>query len=145
MLEAGQDKQKLDFAYKRAHNILLMNVNTPTYLVSNLSVDSLDDYLKNEYSNLMKPEDYLGGIKAIIWNDIFRNADSNANDIKNIIKAELLIISATQDYLVNPIASIEISKKINCKLVTLLGDCGHGAFTCEAEKIKKAIITFLKE
>ena len=57
----------------------------------------------------------------------------------------MLIISATQDHLVNPIASMEISKTLNCKLVTLPSDCGHSTFACEAEKIKKAITTFLKE
>ncbi len=146
MLEAGQNKQKLDFAYKRAHNIMLINIYTPTYMVSNTSVDSLDNYLINEYDNLMKPEDYLGGSKAIISNDIFKSSHSKTDDdIKNIIKAELLIISATQDHLVNPIAAIELSKTLNCKLVTLLSDCGHMSFACEAEKIKKAITTFLKE
>jgi len=146
MLEAGQNKQKLDFAYKRAHNIMLININTPTYKVSTVSVDSLDNYLKNEYTNLMKPEDYLGGIEAIISNDIFKSAHSKTeDDIKNIIKADLLIISATQDHLVNPIAAMELSKILNCKLVTLLSDCGHGAFACETEKVKKAITAFLKE
>jgi len=56
----------------------------------------------------------------------------------------MLVISATQDHLVNPISAMELSKQLNAQLVTLLGDCGHGSFGCESDKIKKAITTFLE-
>ncbi len=145
MEEAEQDKQKLDFAYKQAHNIFLMNINTPEFMTNDISPDSLENYLNDEYSRLIKPEDYLGGLNAIIPHDIYISANSNPENIKNIIQADMLVISPTQDHAVNPIASIELSKTLNCQLVTLLSNCGHVAVGCEAEKIKKAITTFLKE
>ena len=144
MEEARQDKQKLDFAYKQAHNIFLMNINTPTFMTNSLSPDSLENYLNDEYVRLMKPEDYLGGLSALIPHDIYKNANSNPEDIKNVIQADMLVISATQDHAVNPIASIKLSKTLNCQLVTLLSDCGHGAFGCEAEKVKEATSSFLQ-
>ena len=144
MEEAGNNKGNLDFAYKRSHNILLMNVNTPTFMANSLSPDSLENYLNNEYDRLMAPEDYLGGLNAMIPHDIYKSAESSPAEIKNIIKANMLVISATQDHLVNPISAMELSKQLNAQLVTLLGDCGHGSFGCESEKIKKAITTFLE-
>ncbi len=57
---------------------------------------------------------------------------------------DMLVISATQDHAVNPIASIELSKTLDCELVTLVSDCGHMSFACETEKIKEAITTFLQ-
>ena len=104
MEEAEQDKQKLDFAYKQAHNIFLMNINTPTFMTNSLSPDSLENYLNDEYVRLMKPEDYLGGLNALIPHDIYKSANSNPEDIKNVIQADMLVISATQDHAVNPIA-----------------------------------------
>jgi homoserine O-acetyltransferase/O-succinyltransferase len=143
--EAGQDEQKLDFAYKRAYNILLMNLWTPTFFAKTHKPDSLDLFLNQSYSQLMEPEDYLGGLKAMIPHDIYKSAGCVLKDIKNIIKADMLIIPATQDHCVNPISAIELSKELNAELVTLDGDCGHSAFTCETEKIKNAITAFLND
>ncbi len=143
--EAGEDSQKLDFAYKRAHNILLMNVWTPTFFVKTHSPDSLNIFLKNEYSQLMKPEDYLGGLNAMIPHDIYNSVGSNIKEIKNIIEADMLIVSPTQDHLVNPLSSIELAKELNAELVTLESDCGHAAFACESEKIKVALTAFLND
>lgn len=143
--EAGQDAQKIEFAYKRAHNILLMNLNTPKQFANTHDSDSLDIYLETEYSRLMKPEDYLGGLNAMISQDIYKSADCNLKNVKNIIKADMLIVPAIQDHLVNPLSAIELSKELDAELVTLESDCGHMAIVCEAEKIKKAITTFLKD
>ena len=144
MEEAGLDKQKLDFAYKQAHNIFLMNINTPAFMTNSLSPDSLENYLNDEYARLIKPEDYLGGLNALISHDIYKSVNSNPDDIKNVIQADMLVISATQDHAVNPIPSMELSKALNCQLVTLLSDCGHAAFGCETEKIKKVTSSFLQ-
>ncbi len=145
IIEAGQDKEKLDFATKRAHNILLINLNTPDYMVSNTSVDDLDDYLRSEYAGLIKPEDYLGGLKALISNDIYKSANTNKEEIKNVIKAKMLIISSSRDDLVNPTRANELSKTLNSNLLTLHSNCGHMVFMCKAKTIKNEIGTFLKK
>ena len=38
----------------------------------------------------------------------------------------------------------ELANKLNAKLVTLVGDCGHVAFGCETEKVKSTISPFLQ-
>ena len=143
--EAGHDVQKLDFAYKQAYNILLMNAWTPAFFAKTHQPDSLDLYLNQKYSQLMEPEDYLGGLKAMIPHDIYKSACCVLKDIKNIIKADMLIITASQDHTVNPISAIELSQVLNAELVTLDGDCGHFSFFCETEKIKNAITAFLND
>ena len=141
----GHDKQKLDFAYRHAHNILLMNLNTPSMFAATHNPDSLHDYLKGAYSELMEPEDYLGGLKAMINQDIFKSDDSDFESIKDIIKAKMLIVISKQDHLVNPISSTKLSEELNAPLVILSGDCGHTAFECEAGKVRNAIMPFLKK
>lgn len=142
--EAEQDQERLDFAYKRAHNILLMNGWTPSFFTNNHDPDSLENFLNSQYSLLINSEDYLGGLRAMIQNDIYKSISVEKNDIANKIEAELLIISATKDHLVNPVSSIELAQNLNAELLTLDGNCGHVAFICEADKIKKAITEFLK-
>jgi homoserine O-acetyltransferase len=145
LTEAGQDPQKLDFAYKQAINIFLMNVNTPTLFAKTQNPDSLDIYLEQQYSTRIKPEDFLAGIKAMIPHDIYKSSGCAQENIKNIIKADMLIILAAQDHLVNPISAIELSKELNAELVMLQSDCGHGVSVCESEKIKNAVTEFLSD
>jgi homoserine O-acetyltransferase len=145
MTEAGQDPQRLEFAYKIAINILMMNARTPTLFAETHNPDNLDIYLENQYSQAMRSEDFLGGMNAMIPLDIYKSANCSFENVKNIIKADMLIISATQDHLVNPISAIQLSKELDADLVTLTSNCGHGAFGCETEKIKNATVEFLKD
>ena len=56
---AGKNKKRLAFAYKKAHSIFLMNLNTPTYFTSAVKSNSLDTFLNLQYSQLIVVEDYL--------------------------------------------------------------------------------------
>jgi len=145
MENAGNSKKRLDFAYKSAHNIFLMNISTPAKMTNTMSLDSLKGYLSDEYSRLMAPQDYLAGLNAIITHDIYKSSKSSPSEIKKVIEADMLIISATQDLAVNPIAAVELADELNAKLITLNSDSGHGAFATESEKVKRGITTFLKE
>jgi len=140
--KAGQEEEDLNFAFKRAHNILLMNLHTPAYIAYNYKADSLDVYI-NQFAATMKPEDYLGGLNAIISHDIYKSANSNPDNITNIIEADLLVIVASQDHLVNPILATTLAEKLRAQLVTLSGNCGHMAVFCETDKVKKTIAGFL--
>lgn len=137
-----KDNQKLEDAYKKAHNILLMNMNTPTFLATTQPAEKLDAYLESSYSSLMDVHDYLGGIQAMIPHDIFKNSNSTPENIHEKIKAELLIIVASQDHLVNPLSAIELSSKLKAKLVQLESNAGHMSVFTETPKVKEAIDNF---
>lgn len=143
IVEAGQDSQRLDFAYKHVYNILLMNVKTPTKFAEIHDPDNLDIFLEQQYSRLMKPEDFLAGLKATIQLDIYKSANCTQKEIKNKIKAEMLIISSAQDHCVNPISAIELSKELDADLLVLQSDWGHDAWFYETDKIKNATTKFL--
>lgn len=128
-----------------AHNIFLMNLSSPQFMASSIPVDSLDSYLQTEYDNLMDWKDYLGGIKAILHYDIYKNADSSPADINDVIKAEVLLISASQDHMLNPSSSINLSKISGFKSVVLSTDCGHLAPFCVSDKIREEISKFLSK
>lgn len=142
--EAGRNEQKLDFAMKRVTDISIMNLYTPSYLARTQSPDSVKVYMKKQYAQMIKPADYLGQLKAMIQHDIYTSSNSSPDKIKNEIKAEVLVIVAQQDHAVNPISATVFSKVLNCELLELTGDCGHMAFICEQERVKKAASTFLE-
>ncbi len=140
---AKQEGEDLDQALKLASNIEFINLYTPAYVAKNYPADSVEVY-KNTFRIKMKPLDILGGLNAMISHDIYKSVGISPVEIKNTIKADMLIIIATHDHLVNPISSIDFSEIINAKLIRLESNCGHMSPFCEADKVKMALSSFLK-
>ena len=134
--EAGSNKKRLDFAIKEAYNIFKLNIRTPSYITRTQSLES---------PSMMEPEDYLANLRAIIQHDIYSSSKRNLDEIKDVIKAEVLVIVSQQDHIVNPVNPIAFAKALNYNLLELTGDCGHLAPWCESEKVKKAVSDFLEQ
>ncbi len=83
-------------------------------------------------------------MKAIINQNIYPDNQNKFLDLNRIIKAKILFVVAEQDHIVNPSPSIALAKQLNASLLILTGDCGHKAFFCEADKVKKSVSAFLK-
>ncbi|MDH5598848.1 MAG: alpha/beta fold hydrolase [Cyclobacteriaceae bacterium] len=132
-----------EFSYHKAHSILLMNLYTPSYMASHFHPDSLNNFLSNSFQGLIHPEDYLGGLYAMIHHDIYKSTNINPEKIKKIIQAKVLIIVGLQDHLVNPISSIHLAELSGIQVLRLESDCGHMVPSCESEKIRTAIDSFM--
>jgi homoserine O-acetyltransferase/O-succinyltransferase len=142
--EAGSNEHNVDFAMKRVYDILNMNLYTPSFLARTVSPDNINAYRFGKYAQMMNSKDYLAGLNAMIQHDIYKSSNINLDNIKNVVKADILVIISQQDHLVNPISSIAFSKAFGCGLLELTSDCGHTAPFCESEKVKEAISSFLK-
>ena len=59
------------------------------------------------------------------------------------VKAKLLVVVAMQDHMVNPAPAEQFARATKSELLTLTGDCGHLATTCEKEKLIGAVTRFL--
>jgi len=143
--EAGTDEQKIELAMKRAYDICNMNSYTPSFFVKRVEPERMNKWRSSSYRRMMNSKDYHAGLKAMLSHDIYKSSAINPENISDHIKADVLIVVSIQDHLVNPASSITISKLLNCNLVELSGDCGHGAFLCEAKKIREAVSSFLNE
>jgi homoserine O-acetyltransferase len=144
IVNAGSKKKNIDFAMKKVYDILNMNATTPSFLVRNINPDGINAFRNEKYAHIVNSKNYLAGLNAMIDHDIYKSSKSDLKMIKNLVKADILLIIAQQDHLVNPTSTITFSKAIDCELLELKGDCGHGAPFCEHEKVKKAISYFLK-
>ena len=144
IIDAGLNEEDVDFAMRRAYDICYMNAYTPSYFVRKYSPDGIMAFRDRYYGRMMNSKDYLAQLNAMIQHDIYKSSKNNPGSIKNVIKADVLIIIAQQDHLVNPTSSIALSKLLDCPLVELTGDCGHVALWCEIEQIKQATFSFLK-
>jgi len=133
-----------DFGYKKAVDIFTMNATTPTELAMSVEPDKLQQHLAQTYPNMPKPGDYVASAKAMITHDIYKSINISPKIIRPFIKANLLMIIAEDDHLVNPLSSIELAKNIKAKLVMLKGNNGHRAPFIQTEDVFAAISAFLK-
>jgi len=140
--EVGTDKKDIDLAMRRVHDIFYMNFYTPSYFNRTVKPEEIKKW--RDYSDLSNAWNWLAQMNAIIKHDIYKSAGTDFASIKNVIKAEVLIIVALQDHTVNPINSFEIAKALDCELLELTGNCGHFAVWCESDKIMEATSIFLK-
>ena len=145
IIEADKDEEGIDFALKRAYDILYMNIFTPSFFIRTQSPDSLEAYRNGMHSNMINSKDYLAQVNAMIHHDIYKSSNINPENIKNVVKADVLIIINQQDHAVNPTSSIAFSKVLGCGLVELTSDYGHMAFSYEDKKVKKAVSDFLEQ
>ena len=143
--EAGSDEKKLDFAIKKAYDMHYLNMYTPSFFARTQSPDSVKVFMNKEYAKISSNAgDYLAQLKAIIQHDIYTSSNSSPDKIKNVIKADILVIVAQQDHMVSPTSSISFSKAVECELLELTSDCGHMAIFCESEKVQDVASAFLE-
>lgn len=133
-----------DFGYKKAVDIFTMNATTPTDLAISVEPNQLQQHLAQTYLNMPKPMDYIANAKAMITHNIYKSINVSPKTIGPFIKANLLMIIAEDDHLVNPLSSIELAKNIKAKLAVLKGNNGHRAPFSQTSEVFAAVSAFLK-
>jgi homoserine O-acetyltransferase len=61
------------------------------------------------------------------------------------VKARVLVVVAKYDHVVTPGPATEFAALLGAKLLTLEGDCGHLATSCESRLLNTAVSDFLKD
>lgn len=61
------------------------------------------------------------------------------------VKARVLVVVAKYDHVVTPGPATEFAARLGAKLLTLEGDCGHLATSCESRLLNTAVSDFLKD
>ena len=61
------------------------------------------------------------------------------------VKAKVLVVVSKFDHVVTPGPATEFARLIGAKLVSLDGDCGHLATSCESRRLNEAVTEFLNE
>jgi homoserine O-acetyltransferase len=87
--------------------------------------------------------DWLAQLNAMIHHDVAHGGP--LDDAAKKVKAKVLVISSTQDHMVNPQPALDFAKQINAQTLILESDCGHLAPGCESEKVNAAVRAFLAQ
>ncbi len=106
-------------------------------------VDSLILMTQARASTLYNRYDVLRQLQAMITHDVSEPFGGSIERALSIIRSKFLVVVATQDRVVTPEPARVFARLLGATLLELTGDCGHGAFSCEIERISKAVEHFL--
>ncbi len=125
----------------------VMQMNTPERVATEVSRAGMEKYrddMVDSWTKDTKTYDYLSQLRAMI--SINTPGGTNTpEDAGKAAKAQMLIIVAKQDHLVNPLAALAFAKGANTTPLVLEGMCGHWSTICEEAAMTKAVREFLKE
>lgn len=120
--------------------INMLELWTPSWMGENLEASEVDARMATHRASLRKrnPYDYMAQLRAMIGHDI-----GPFEEAPKTLRADLLMVVALQDEMVNPGPSRELARVTGARVVTLSGDCGHLAPGCESEVVAKEVARFL--
>ena len=123
-----------------------MNLATPDFRANHTTRAGFQQYFENITTGgdrFFDANDYLRQLQALIGHDI---ADGGSiYDAANKVKAKVLIISATQDHMVNPLPALGFAKLIHAQTLLLDSDCGHMSPGCENTTMNPVVEKFLEQ
>jgi len=120
---------------KAAADINEMHLHTPSYIVTH--VHDVDALMKDHESLLYKINinDYASQLRAMIGHDIGPVSS---------VRPKMLVVISEQDHMVNPEPAREFARATKSQLLTLAGDCGHLATSCQSERLTHEVAAFLQ-
>lgn len=141
LLESFSDSPaNLEKAMRGVAGIQMLELWTPSWMVKNMKAEDVDGRMASHRASLLgrDPFDYMSQLRAMIAHDVGPLADATER-----IRAEMLIVVALQDEMVNPAPARELARLARARLVTLSGDCGHLAPGCESGTVLREVTAFL--
>lgn len=126
------------------HNLAL---STPQhYLEINRGKEFAPELAAAEKSTLegFDTNDWYRQLEAMIGHDIFRAFGGDSGRTAAAVKAQVTVVIATQDHMVNPQPAREFARSIHAELVELEGACGHLSTGCEMPKLSSAVARGLR-
>lgn len=128
-----------------AQMIWEMNLTTP----ENYARTHPREKFQSEYETMISKgilpfdaNDWLAQLDAIVHLDVAHGG--SLEDAARRVKARVLVVSASQDHMVNPAPALNFAKLIGARTFILEGDCGHIATGCEASTLNPVVRAFLE-
>ena len=121
-----------------------MNLSTPRYRVDHTTREDFPHFLAQTAEQMhagQDANDYLRQLQAMLAHDIAHGGSIYA--VARTIQAKMLIISAEQDHMVNPVPALALAKLTGAQTLVLTSDCGHMAPGCEIAKVAPVMDSFL--
>lgn len=123
-----------------------MNLSTPDFIANHNTREGFQQHFDQIVANgdrFMDANDYRWQLQALIGHDIAHGG--SLYDAASKVRAKVLVVSATQDHMVNPLPALGFAKLIHAQVLLLESDCGHMAPGCESAKMDPVVAQFLNQ
>jgi homoserine O-acetyltransferase len=134
---------------KTVADIHEMNLTTPEYRATHTSPEEFPDFLAKTEQDTMKSFDannWIRQLQAMMSLDVSKPFGGSMEKAAATVRAQVLVIPAAQDHMVNPGPALEFARLIHAQTFALTSDCGHLSPGCEEEKkMDAAIQEFLEK
>lgn len=147
LIESSRGDAKATAAAMRAIGRMnQLELRTPEWIVEKTSATDLHAWSRSLGSLLEThdPENYAAQLRAMLDLDIYRRFGGSAEAAAEAIKPGLMIVVSLQDQTVRPEPARELARLAKAELVTLSGDCGHLATSCERDVLIREVHRFLE-
>jgi len=118
---------------------------TPQYRVQHTTTEEFGSFLESHYSKFSQnfnADDWASQLRAIMAHDSTVPYNGSLPKAAAVVQADVLIITSSQDHMVNPAPALEFARLINAEVFQLNSDCGHLAVSCELDKVSEVISQF---
>ena len=92
----------------------------------------------------MDANNHIRTAQAVMKLDVSDAFGGSMEKAASVVRAQVLIVAATQDHMVNPKPALEFAKLVHAQTLELTSDCGHLANGCESAKMLPVIQHFLE-
>lgn len=143
----GEYSRRPAAAMRTVGDIHKLALSTPaSYVAENRGKDMQAVLAADEKSTIegMDANDWYRQLEAMLAHDIFRGFQGDMARAATAVKAQVTVIVATQDHMVNPLPAVEFGRVLKAAIIELTGDCGHLAPGCESSKVNAAVAAGLR-
>ncbi|WP_158748931.1 alpha/beta fold hydrolase [Acidobacterium sp. S8] len=123
-----------------------MNLSTPNFRANHTTREGFQQYFEQivtDGDRFFDANDYLRQLQALIGHDIAHGGP--IFEAANKVKAKVLIVTATQDHMVNSLPPLGFAKLIHAQTLLLESDCGHMSPGCETARMNPVVERFLEQ
>lgn len=88
--------------------------------------------------------DKIRQVQAMMQLDVSRDFGGSLERAAKSVRAKVFVVVAKFDHVVTPGPATQFAKLLGAKILSLDGDCGHLATSCESRLLNEAVKDFLK-
>ena len=131
---------------RTAADIHTLNLTTPAYRVAHTTPQAFPHFLESTELRTMRSfdaNDWIRQLQAMMAADVSKSFGGSMRKAAAAVRAQVLVVPAQQDHMVNPAPAIAFAKLMHAKILLLTSDCGHLSPGCEAGTLDRAVAQFL--
>ena len=123
----------------------IMQVWTRDYRTEHTNASGFSAFLAGEQEKISVYDaaNWASQVRAIMNHDILKNFGGSRVRAAEAVRAKCLVISAEQDQIQSIKEARTFACLIHAQILELNGACGHFAFFCDHEHLKKMVHSFL--